>query len=249
MLLLCLMGLFLFQETQSGTADQPYYVVLKNKKRIVAVEPPVFEGKLCYVVLPNGNRTSLPLSMVDQQETIEYNQRMVMKREAELMEQRRLAREEAEKAAQEPPEEKKEPKRIVLTSTEDLPSYADAGGTVTGSADTETSDNPVRGEPKVRTFSGSEGVILQKETVYELEQGYRIVCEVKVQEPTGAQNVNLAVEINFDGAPKESYSKAVTPTTLPYDSVAEVVFTTDTRAEIIRTRYNITGDVLAVVDK
>ena len=81
--------------------QDPYILVLKNDKRIEVREEPQCSGQRCVVILMNGEKTSLPSSLIDQSKTNQLNKALAEERERQAAKLRAEEEKAAKQAAKE----------------------------------------------------------------------------------------------------------------------------------------------------
>ncbi|CAM2009276.1 hypothetical protein [Acanthopleuribacter pedis] len=195
-LLLCF-AILPFQNAAPAPHDHPYEVVLVNDKVLKIKEPPLFDGKMAHLVLLNGQKSTFPTKMIDQQKTLERNRRLAIHRQAVLFQKEQEAEAAAEKAAAAPAEPEQEEERgpIVLTSTRDLPSTAQRDRVSLPTSETGTE---ALGETKERRFTSNEDAYVARERMTKTADGYRIDAEVNVNQPLGVNNVQVKMIVTFE---------------------------------------------------
>ncbi len=185
------------QDAQPAAQDPPYEVVLVNDKVLKIKEPPLFDGRLAHLVLLNGQKSTFPTKMIDQQKTLERNRRLAITREAAAFAAEQKAEEAAAKAEAAPtPEEEKERGPIVLTSTRDLPDTSNRD--VINRSDDTGAVAEDTGETKERRFTSNEDAFVSHERMTKLASGYKIDAEVSVNQPLGVDNVMVKLTATFE---------------------------------------------------
>ena len=236
-----MMILLLFVCTLFLSGDEPYVVVLTNSKTLKVKAVPSFEGNRCVVTLLNGEKTSIPAAMVDIQQTEFLNHRMMEVREATARATVEAETEAADAASgTEPPPETPV---IVLRNAKDLPESRPVNS-VTGFDQPVSDDDPADAPPEERTFTSEDPVYLSRERIVKLRQGYRIECELGVNEPTGAQNVTLALRVQFASQPPGEYTANVDAPRLAFGETARVSFRIPIEDRIMQTSYQVSGDLI-----
>lgn len=195
------------QDAQPAAQDPPYEVVLVNDKVLKVKEPPLFDGRLAHLVLLNGQKSTFPTKMIDQQKTLERNRRLAIAREAAAFaaEQKAQAAAAADKAAPAAKEEERGP--IVLTSTRDLPDTSDRDR-INRSDDGDAVAEDA-GETKERRFTSSEDAFVSFERMTKLASGYKVDAEVSVNQPLGVDNVMVKLTATFEDDSHFEESKAL----------------------------------------
>lgn len=234
MMVVALFCLLVFQEA----GQEPYYVVMSNKKVMKVQGPPECQGTLCKVTQLNGQVISLPAKMIDMAETESYNQRLAEKKAQE--EQEAAARAEAEAKAQAKRDERRRKRQgtISLSVDDELkkfqPSYTLADGpTSEEGAPAEDASGP----PRVETFQSDNPVYISKETITPFPDRHQIEVEVTCRNATGAQKVRVIVKINYANEPADTLEKAVNRDMAANDTV---VVSFEAKADqIIQTSYEV----------
>lgn len=184
------------QDAAPKAQDPPYEVVLVNDKVLKVKEPPLFDGRLAHLVLLNGQKSTFPTKMIDQQKTLERNRKLAIAREAAAF----AAEQKAQEAAAQPkaaPAAKEEKERgpIVLTSTRDLPDTSNRDTINLPEGDTDAAESP--GETKERTFSSTEDAYVSRERTTKLGSGYKVDAEVSVNQPLGVEKVMVKLIVTY----------------------------------------------------
>lgn len=184
------------QDAQSSAQDPPYEVVLVNDKVLKVKVPPLFDGRLAHLVLLNGQKSTFPTKMIDQQKTLERNRRLAIAREAAAFAAEQKAQEAAaaDKAAPAAKEEERGP--IVLTSTRDLPDTSDRDRI--NRADDGDAVVEDTGETKERRFTSNEDAFVSFERMTKLASGYKVDAEVSVNQPLGVDKVMVKLTATFE---------------------------------------------------
>lgn len=215
--------------------EDSYILVLSNGRKMEVRSAPQIEGRLCYVTLLSGERSSIPASLVDQEKTENYNR--------ELRERREMAAAVEEAVSLEP--EKEQPKKsITLRSYDELPSFDRSTGSVSGTA--SPSDAPSEnmiGSPRESIYTSEDPVYLAKERIVRFEDHYRVECDVKVNSPVGAKNVKVYLRVYYINQPADRLEQSVGDGSISYGETAKVVFILNKSDDIIQTSYSVTGDV------
>ena len=233
-----LMSLMAFQ---SGDA---YVLILSNGKRMSVKAAPECSGRLCTVTLMNGEKTSLPRTMIDFDESTEVNLALREQRAAEQAAARAAAAEQAENSAPPP-----KPKPIRLTREETLPTY-NGRDIVARSTEVEEGSVPVNTpagepieEPQVTTYPKSgDPVYLTRETVTRYADRYRIETTVATELLGGVQTLMLELKVNFEN--ETPFVSTVEIGKVSYRGPQVAVFEVPRTDEILRTSYNISYETV-----
>jgi len=236
MLLLCLISLL-----QGG--QEPYILWLTNGKTMRVQAPPVCAKELCTVTLLDGEVTSLPARLIDLEKSETYNRELAQKRaEAEA------ARLEAAKAQQEAVQARKEkegPKVVKLTIDDTLPKYDRSLNTHSGeiAPDPSSLNQPSQvGEPVAHTFSSQDPIYLSKETITSFSDHHEVVAEVAVRHSKGVTNVKVRLKVFYENSAPMEYVETI-PGNIPFNSTSSVVFHLATTDSILRTQFEVSGDL------
>ncbi len=215
--------------------EDSYFLVLTNGSKMEVKSPPQMKGRLCYFNLPNGEPSSIPAKLVDQEKTESFNRELREKREREAAAKAVLAPE---------PEAEEAKKSIQLNSYDSLPSYDRSSGSVTGTAsESEAGSGNMIGTPKESTYTSDDPVYLAKERILRFEDHYRVECDVRVNSPVGARNVKVYLRVYYANEPSDRLEQSVADGNVAYGETAKVVFVLNKSDDIIQTSYSITGDV------
>jgi len=217
--------------------DTPYFLYLKDGRLLEVRDMPRFEGKFCYFVLKDGEKSMLPSELIDLQKTEGYN--------LEIREQAEAAEAAASELAAAQAKAGKEPPKIRLSDSRDLEGYqpklppntGDVYQTGTGEA------TDVLGEPRVREWSSEDDIYLAKETISRIQQGYRIDCLLRVNSVTGVINAKLKLSLNLDNGQTMTLERDATPSSIPFEGTARVQFQVDTPYLISGTSYSVSAEL------
>ena len=237
MLLLCLISLF-------QVTEEPYVLWLTNGKTMRVKAPPVCEGQRCTVTILNGEVTSLPAQLLDLEKSATYHREMAEKRAAD--EAARIAAAKVRAEELQARKEKEGPKVIRITADDTLPKYDRSANTHTGDIDPEK--NPLNlseqvGEPVVHTFSSQDPLYLSKETITSFNDHHEVVAEVSVRHSSGAENIKIRLKVYYENSAPVEYVENI-PGSTPFNGTSSVIFHLPTADGIMRTQYEVSGDLV-----
>ena len=215
--------------------EDPYVLVLTNGQRLTLKQAPVCAGRMCTVILENGEKNSIPAKLVDQSRTDNVNKSLGEVRRAR---EEAMAAAEAEAAG----EEQKPKKQIVLTAEDSLPYYDRSSNAVSGSVAADSGDGDLVGAPSTSTFRSGEPVFLSRETIFRYSGHYRIEGDVRVNNPSGADKIKVYLKVKFGDGSEEDAVQEISQR-LAYGETATVAFTLNQSADIVKTSYSISGNL------
>jgi len=219
--------------------EAPYVLVLKQGQRLEIQGVPTYDGKFAYFTTLDGEKSMLPLHVVDREGTKTYNDELAAKREADMVAESQLAEDETQ--------DEEEPKDIRILRRSQIPAYdRESNVTVaTGVAGNEQGDlgEDVIGSPKVTQWQSQDAFFISKETVIRKSNGWEIRCEISSNHPTGVSNLTVSMVAHFEGGEQFNLSESPEPNQIEFGETGEVVFDLDSTAEILRTDYTLTADL------
>lgn len=230
------MLLFLLLTLSFVPSDAPYVLVLKNKQLVELQKPPEYKDKLVYLLHVSGKKMTLPVSMVDQEQTERYNVALQEHREKAKRETERLAAEAAAVATEAPAP----PPVIKIDNNRDLPEYDRSSNSVTGFQN-ETVAAPQ--DVKTFTYKSDDGVYLAQETQTRFAD--RVVLEglLKVNHPGQVSEIMVTLDVSLSESGSQQLKKKATPDAGTRGDQLTVRFEIPTNEEVLRTQFSISATV------
>ncbi|CAM2069534.1 hypothetical protein SCOR_29445 [Sulfidibacter corallicola] len=249
---MCLLFLALWmpQAAAETPDDEPYVVVLNNNQIMRVKQPPLFDGRLAHLVLLDGRRTTMPTKMIDQRKTLDKNRQLAMQRQAEAF----AAEQQAAEEAQNPPEkeEPKEPKKIVLTSSAELPDYSRSDNNIAreevpqeeAAEGEEATPGLLPKESITRAHASDDPVYVSEEVITSTDTGYQIKCTLAVNEPTGVADVQLRMTVKLEDGQTIERQQRTVPNKINYGETNVITFDLQTDRRIQSINYTLASSVL-----